>query len=204
MLCRPSFGQLTMEDFNEAVELNNTGYELLAAGRFRESLSYFTKAIQNDSTERMYFLNLNAAVSATKDFRLGKKYFDIAKSIFTEDDEIFYCAGLLNKNLGLYELAVEDFTQAIKFSANYDEQSEQFYAFFFNRGVCHLKLEQYRLAQSDFSKTLEINPYHYGAYANRGMARYNLKDKPGACKDWSSAVENGYTEAQTYLEKYCR
>lgn len=203
-LSASAFAQMTVDDFNRAIELNNTGYELLAEGKFTDASRYFMKAIELDSTERKYYLNLNSACNELKNFRLSRTYFEKAKKIFYEDDEIFYCAGLINKNLGYYKMAINDFTNAIRFSANYDEPSDQFYAFYFNRGVCHLKLEEYAKAEKDFSSTLEINPYHHGAFANRGMARYNLKDKRGACEDWQMASEQGYKEAAGYLVKYCR
>lgn len=196
--------QLSVDDFNRAIELNNQGYELLSNGSYNDASRYFMKAIELDSTERKYYLNLNSACNEMKNFKLSRKYFEIAKRIFFEDDEIFYCAGLINKNLGFYKPAVADFTDAIKFSAKYDEPSEQFYAFYFNRGVCYLRLEDYSRASRDFSSTLEINPYHHGAFANRGMARYNLKDKAGACGDWQEASQLGYEEAREYIVKFCR
>ncbi len=195
---------MTVDDLNRAIELNNTGFDLLAQSKFTEASRYFMKAIELDSTERKYYLNLNSACNELKNFRLSRTYFEKAKKIFYEDDEIFYCAGLINKNLGYYTAAVSDFTSAIKFSANYDEPSDQFYAFYFNRGVCYLKLAEYAKAEKDFSSTLEINPYHHGAFANRGMARYNLKNRTGACHDWQAAVEHGYEEAAGYVSKYCR
>ena len=197
-------GQLSVDDFNRAIELNNQGYELLSTGRFNDAARYFMKAIELDSTERKYYLNLNSACNEMKNFKLSRKYFDIAKRIFFEDDEIFYCAGLINKNMGFYKLAMADLTKAIRLSAKYDEPSEQFYAFYFNRGVCHLRLGDYLRAADDFSSTLEINPYHHGAFANRGMARYNLKDKAGACNDWQEASRLGYKEAREYISKFCR
>lgn len=197
-------GQMTLGDFNQAVELNNKGYELLEVENYRGALEHFMEAIRLDSTERIYYLNLNSACNGLKNYKLGQKYFEAAKKIFTEDDEIYYCAGLINKNLGLYRQAVTDLSAAIRLSSNYDDASDEFYAFYFNRGVCYLRLNDFRAAAADFTKTLEINPYHQGSYANRGMARYNLKDKQGACDDWRAAYDNGYEAASTYLTKYCR
>ena len=50
---------------------------------------------------------------------------------------------------------------------------------------------------------IELNPKNKEAYSNRGIAKLNLKDKNGACLDWSKAGELGYEEAYDMIKKNC-
>jgi hypothetical protein len=41
------------------------------------------------------------------------------------------------------------------------------------------------------------------AYLNRGSFKFTLKDKNGACLDWSKASELGDSDAYDLIKKYC-
>jgi len=51
---------------------------------------------------------------------------------------------------------------------------------------------------------LDIDPRSGNVYAKKGMARFNLGDKKGACSDWEKAKRYGSYDSVEYLEKYCK
>ena len=59
------------------------------------------------------------------------------------------------------------------------------------------------LPSSDFSKAIEINPKHAGAYCNRGIAKNDSDDLKGACEDWKKAAELGDEKAAEFLKEHC-
>ena len=61
----------------------------------------------------------------------------------------------------------------------------------------------YRGAIDDFSKAIEINPKDSKAYSMRGIAKYKINDKNGACLDWSKAGELGEDNAYNIIRKFC-
>jgi len=64
-------------------------------------------------------------------------------------------------------------------------------------------LEDFRGAIQDFSKAIEINENDASAYLNRGIAKYNLGNKPDACLDWSKAGELGDYNAYDLIKENC-
>jgi tetratricopeptide (TPR) repeat protein len=65
-------------------------------------------------------------------------------------------------------------------------------------------------AIADYNSALKINPNFVQAYGNRGVARYELGDKPGAISDLQKAAElsrqqgntANYQEALELIKKY--
>ena len=41
------------------------------------------------------------------------------------------------------------------------------------------------------------------AYANRGISKFYLKNKNGACKDWNKAIEFGFDDAKQWVIDQC-
>jgi tetratricopeptide (TPR) repeat protein len=64
-------------------------------------------------------------------------------------------------------------------------------------------LKDFQEAIQDFEKAIEIDPYFAKAYNNRGLVKFNLGDKNGACLDWNKADELGYVEAYDLIIEYC-
>ncbi len=56
----------------------------------------------------------------------------------------------------------------------------------------------------DYNKAIELKPDYAQAFYNRGIARYNVKDKVGGCLDFSKAGELGDNSAYDLIKEYCR
>jgi hypothetical protein len=48
-----------------------------------------------------------------------------------------------------------------------------------------------------------MDPNYGYAYFNRGVAKENLRDVKGACKDWNEAIQNGVTAAKQFIDAEC-
>ena len=187
----------------EAVRLNTIGFGLLEKGKAEESKPYFMKAIELDSAEIGYYLNMGNACHQTKDWALALKTFSRAIVVLPAEPDLYYYRGeVYNKQVN-YQQAIVDFTAAIQLGGGSDPMP-LLYLYYFNRGVAYLKLQRYSDAINDFTETLKINEAHYGALANRGMAKFNTKDKAGACQDWNSAYALGYEGIKPQLINHCR
>lgn len=189
--------------YNLAREYNNTGYEKLQNGQYAEAKSLFLKAIELDSFDILMYENLAITCQRLSDYDGLVQCYSKAKRIFPDDADVHYYSGDVLQNLKRFDEAIKDYDRAIKIS-NDDEDNEILYLYYFNRGNTYLKLKNYRLATDNFNRSLELNPYHFASFANRGMARYNLKDINGACSDWNDAKELGHSGSSEYLSKYCR
>lgn len=189
--------------YNLSREYNNTGYAKLQNGNYAEAKSLFLKAIELDSFDILMYENLAITYQKMSDYDGLVQCYSKAKRIFPNDADVHYYSGDILQNLKRYEEAIKDYDKAIKIS-NDDKENELLYLYYFNRGNTYLKLKNYGLAIENFNYTLQLNPYHFASFANRGMARFNLKDKNGACSDWNDAKELGHSGSSEYLMKYCR
>ena len=73
----------------------------------------------------------------------------------------YYLHGNAYKDKGQYDLAIADYTEAIRLSPGFVDA-------YMNRGFCYGMQGEYNLAVSDFTKAITLNPYSPGAYYNRG------------------------------------
>ena len=56
----------------------------------------------------------------------------------------------------------------------------------------------------DYNKAIEMDSSYADAYANRGVSKYYIENKKGACEDWTKAVEMGVVNAAEALEEHCK
>jgi lipoprotein NlpI len=61
----------------------------------------------------------------------------------------------------------------------------------------------YEGAIKDFSKAIELDPSRASAYSSRGLAKYYLFNKKGACEDWIKASQKGDVTSLYLLKDHC-
>ncbi|MEH0156110.1 tetratricopeptide repeat protein [Limibacter armeniacum] len=185
-----------------AEDMSGRGHLLQEEGDLSSAKEYYWKAIEIDSTNIDYFLSLGDICLQSQDYELASKGYDIAKRHFPDNSDIFYYSGDIFQKMGQYEKAISDYTNAIRICEQ-TESSFLLYLYYFNRGNTFLRMKQYQLAIEDYNSTLKIFPHHYGALSNRGMAKFSIRNREGACRDWEKAYEFGYEEVKKYMIKYC-
>ena len=65
------------------------------------------------------------------------------------------------------------------------------------------KTNDYYGAISDYTKAIELYANYGKAYKNRSIAKKNLGDLNGACKDWGKAAELGDTDTAEWVANQC-
>jgi|GEM_PF-1363020 len=195
-----------IEDYNKSIELNpnndwayfyrgETNYKLnnYAGARFD-----FTKAIElNPKDARSYngrglieseSKNDNAAIiDYNKAIELNPK---LALAYFNRG----YSKSALQNDNG----AIEDYTKALELDSSVT------YAYL-NRGNCKRRLKDYESAINDYNKIIQLNPQDIAhIYYYRGLAKFELGDRNGACIDWVKADQSGNGDAKISLSRYCK
>jgi len=90
--------------------------------------------------------------------------------------------GILFLERGDYDMAIEDFTEALRLQPNY--------AFAYNsRGGAYLSKGDYDKAIVDFNQAIKLNPNDAGAYGGRGLAYYNKRDHNKAIADLNQTIK---------------
>ncbi|TMW44742.1 hypothetical protein DOY81_010182, partial [Sarcophaga bullata] len=98
--------------------------------------------------------------------------------------------------LGEYELAIEEYTQAMQL---YPDDP----IYYSNRALCYLKLERYDECIEDCDRAIEIDSLAVKAYYRRMMANESLGNNMDALKDCTTVlmIEPKNSEAKRSLER---
>lgn len=116
-----------------------------------------------------------------------------------------YNWGMLRYQIGDYISAEEAFSKALIENPRTDD-----FMIFAYRGIARTKMGLYCDAIDDFDRAIALKPSRVEDYANwtknyfnRGVAKYYIDEREGACADWLQAYDLGYGSADEYLLKYC-
>ncbi len=94
---------------------------------------------------------------------------------------------------------LNDRTQAIACYTACIALHPDFHAWYFKRGLAHLRQGQHALACADFDQAVELRPEHTDSLVNRALARLGAERPAEAVADLSRALELGAADARIYL-----
>ena len=90
-------------------------------------------------------------------------------SIKQNSAEAYNARGIVHAKKGEYDLAVADFSKALKLDPNYADA-------YCNRGIAYDSKSEVGLAIKDYNKAIQLKPNHAEAYNNRGIT-YSTKKR---------------------------
>jgi tetratricopeptide (TPR) repeat protein len=103
--------------------------------------------------------------------------------------------GSLREKLSLWQLAIDDYTKAIKLEPDADVYRD--------RGGCYWKFHKPKEALCDYNEALRLEPGHTGAYVKRARILRNLGRFRDAIADCKTALASGPDDQdkhQIYLD----
>ncbi|NTW32144.1 MAG: tetratricopeptide repeat protein [Bacteroidetes bacterium] len=192
-------------DFDKAVKLGcndvdlfmNRGIVKANMGNYSNAITDFNVAIRLKPAYSLAICNRGTAYD-----KIGKS--DSAIADYTKAIELnqnytdaYFYRGIVYDKIEKYESAITDYSKVIELNPNYDIP-------YFSRGNNYFKIGKFNNAIADYNKTIELNRENMDALFNRGYAKLYSNDKKGACNDWLSAQQNGYPQAASALQMYCK
>ncbi|MES2836899.1 MAG: tetratricopeptide repeat protein [Bacteroidota bacterium] len=163
---------------------------------WKDSLSLWTDVVAKHKNIPLAYYNLATTQNELGDNANAIHNFTSAIKLQNTDADSYHNRGNCYFLMQRYDSAYTDFSNAIKLKPQFSDSYN-------NRGLTLLNLKRYEEAKKDFDAALQLDANNNLAYTNRAIANYNLGNKEAACEDWQRALNNGYTDAKTYLEKYC-
>jgi tetratricopeptide (TPR) repeat protein len=154
------------------------GITLARQGEFEMAIADFTEAIKlNPNLSGAYLLRGRAVYASVSDvIDIGEKFERVGvhfKGGWKASDE----------QLRAYELAITDFTQAIKLA------SDNAVAYS-DRGDTYCQIGDYDKAIADYNQAIRINPQYAWAYNNRANAYHYKGDNDKAVADYTQAIRH--------------
>lgn len=196
---------VNLDDRDSAINITNRAVKRIQSKEYGQAIKLIMDAVNYDSTFRgVYTVMYNASVAAKNFSPEVKGVLEKGNRIFKDDDEIsFYLAEIYRMNNEV-DSALNLYTHSINLSKINGEDFELVYLYYFNRGNCFLKKEQYQLAIEDYSYSLKLKPNNANVLSNRGICFYKIKISEKACDDWKKASELGNSVAFQYLKSFCK
>ncbi len=189
-------------DYQRSLSLQSSSQVLIDNKKYKEALSLITEAINLNNGNADFYLIRALAYSGLKSFKLAMSDVHKAISLAPNQSDMYLLAANVLYKMGQYNDAVAAYGHAIE-NNDQSEVKVNLANVYFNRGSCHLALEKYHDANSDYEVALELNPSFIGAYHNRGVALKKLEKIDQACESFVTAKNMGSHLSDKYIEKYC-
>jgi len=191
-------GKDNFTQYNEAINrLGATdwvekGNSLGIAGRHREAMEAFSKAIQLNPNDSMAYMGRGVASGFLGDQRQAIRDYDRAIQLNPNNAMAYTNRGAAFGNLGDHRQAIRDYDRAIQLNPN-DAIA------FVNRGIAYGNLGDHRRAIQEFDRAIQLNPNDAHAYNYRAIAYGFLGDQAQAINNYRAAARLGLQSAQDFL-----
>jgi len=179
-----------------AENLNRLGITHFDSANYVAAINCFSKAISLDSANAEYYSNRAMCRFSMKNF--GDALLDVDKAINLKASYqgLYYTRGLIMDKIGEREKAKKDFTKELIFNSGC-------YKCYYNLANMYAEDKEDEVAMKMYDKAINTKSDFNEAWNNRGILKYHLKDKAGACDDWKKSFELGNKEAGKDLARFC-
>ena len=174
----------------------NRALAFLGAGRFKDALADFNKALREFPENFDGYLKRAEAYAGMENYEAARKDVLFYLNYFNDDQKaVFQC--------GEYYYDGGDYMNALKyFNINLKEDPVNG-LYFKARGKTYLKTATYKYAMSDLSMSLDLNPDDGETWMYLGLAKIQSGDKTNGCSDLHKAQQLGNTEVLRYIVDNC-
>ena len=170
--------QGAIADYTQAIQINpddsaayiNRGYTRSCIGDKQGALEDYTQGMRINPHHRQGSHQLEIDVLLQE------------IEVNPHDGDTYKHRGDTRCNLGDYQGAIADYTQAIQINP---QDAHAYY----NRGNIHYDLGDYENAIADYTQVINIHPQDADAYYSRGNSRYHLGDNQGSMDDFQKSTD---------------
>jgi len=209
----------------------NRGTCKLELRQYEDAIKDFDKSIESFPFKDQNYFSRGLAKYNINDFEGALKDYNISIRLNPKHADAYNNRGWLLFQLEKYDKALSDFNSAIALKPDFDltynnrgwlrytlkdynkaiadfdkalQVNPNMYMAYINRGWTRYTIKDYAGAISDFSKAMGISPQETKPYMNRALAYIETGRKDEACKDWNSALNLGYYQAEELINKFCK
>jgi len=194
-----------IEDYDKAISINphfaesynNRGNAKYLLNDKPAAIADYDKAIEVDPNYALGYFNRAIAKGDLND--LQGAIADYTKAVENKSDyaDAYYNRGNIKIKLQDFKGAIADYSETIRCKPQFAEA-------YHNIGVAKYNLQDFNGAIADFTNAIQLNPNYGEAYNNRAAANLILKKTDAACNDWKKAAQLGFTNANSFIQQYCK
>ncbi len=171
-----------------------SGKETEAVSDYNTAIQIYTRTLNNHGGIDFPLEEKSKIEAKLKNYKQAIADIDTLIRHHPQDATLYDDLAQIKNSAGDYHGAILAANNAVKLSSDLP---------FFNLGYSYYQLKDYKVAIDNFNKYIKAYPRAYDAMYYRGLAKFNLQDKVGACKDWHTAVDSGYSQAASVLKINC-
>jgi tetratricopeptide (TPR) repeat protein len=188
--------------FDKAINLNpnytdaylDRGASKANLGQYEGAISDYQKAEELGLKTSILYSNWGYAYYQLKQPDKARTYLERALEIDPNNGSAYRFRGDIKYDKNDNKGAEQDYTKAISSNPNASN--------YFARGLAFYYLKDYKKAIADMDKAIQLSPNTAQYYFDRGDAKDMINDFDGACRDWQTAKDKGYS-VPDYKIKRC-
>lgn len=188
--------------FDKAINLNpsyteaygDRGASKANLGQYEGAISDYQKAEELGLKTSILYSNWGYAYYQLKQPDKALTYLEKAIEIDPNNGSAYRWRGDIKYDKNDNKGAEQDYTTAISSNPNASN--------YFARGLAFYYLKDFKKAIADMDKAIQLNPNAAQYYFDRGDAKDMINDFDGACRDWQTAKDKGYS-VPDYKIKRC-
>lgn len=188
--------------FDKAINLNpsyteaygDRGASKANLGQYEGAVLDYQKAEELGLKTSILYSNWGYAYYQLKEPDKAQTYLEKAIEIDPNNGSAYRWRGDIKYDKNDNKGAEQDYTTAISSNPNASN--------YFARGLAYYYLKDYKKAIADMDKAIQLNPNAGQYYFDRGDAKDMINDFDGACRDWQTAKDKGYS-VPDYKIKRC-
>jgi len=180
------------------------GENLVGKGKLKDAIKLYTKAVEEDDHNPVYFQKRGIAYAAS--MQLNEAYDDFSKAIHLDNNfaEAYLCRAKVLTTVQRFEDAISDLDMAIKYAPNDSVRYEGFLA----RSGEKMSIRNFKGAFEDSKLFYEYDSLSRDALMNMAMSKLELKEPEVALeylfriislhpKDANALMNIGFVNLQT-------
>lgn len=164
--------------------------------KYKKAFDDFSTAINLDPDDLFYYFFRAKAAIKIENYSVALADMQLFMKYYGRNAEENYLIGLIYLN-------TQEYIEALPYLNTALSKDQSKFEYFTSRGMAYQNSNSPKLAESDFTMSLDLNPKQNEVWFNRGLARYKIGNTSGACSDWEKAFDMKYVEAVDYLKKNC-
>ncbi len=191
------FRLATQSDPNDAVAWDSKGAAAMNVMKLREAMEAFNKAIDLNPRMASAYYNRGLLFANNQDFNRAVE--DLSYSIELEpgNAQAYVNRGNTYFMMKSYALAEQDYLQAVALDP------ENWLPYNGLGSTCKANGDNAQ-AILYYTRAMEKNPKATNPIYNRGLAYFANGERNKACADWEKAKLMGVSQAQKWLDMYCK
>ena len=157
-------------DSNKVASLNNLAGEYMRVKKVADALNLLYRAKEIEPDNQITSFHLGNCYAASGMYDSAEVYFELAEDQGYTGDELFYYLGVIKRDLGQADMAIELFKKAIRLNSKHIDCRQSL-------GLIYAARDEYAPAIAQFEQIVAQDPVNQRGLVSLGVSYYMVDRK---------------------------